>query len=50
VVEVSLYATRDNALVWSGKAELYTQESFADMVEPLADALLKDLVARGIVI
>jgi len=49
VVEVSLYTTRDNALVWSGKAELYTQESFSDLVEPLADALLKDLVARGIV-
>lgn len=49
VIEVSLYSTHDNALVWSGKAELYTQESFADLVEPLADALLKDLVARGIV-
>ena len=48
VVEVSLYATHGNALIWSGKAELFTQESFADQVETLADALLKDLVARGL--
>jgi hypothetical protein len=49
VIEVSLYATADNALVWSGKAELFTPESFAGVVEPLADALLKDLVSRGMV-
>ncbi len=47
VVEVSLYATHSNALIWSGKAELFAQDSFAAQVEVLADALLKDLVARG---
>ncbi|QID19204.1 hypothetical protein G3580_17220 [Nitrogeniibacter mangrovi] len=49
VIEVSLYSTHTKALIWSGKAETFATDSFVDQVEPLADALLKDLVARGIV-
>jgi len=49
VIEVSLFSLSKNALLWSGKAELFATDSFVDAVEPLADALIKDLVARGIV-
>jgi len=49
VIEVSLFSLRTNQLLWSGKAELFATDSFVDSVEPLADALIKDLVARGIV-
>lgn len=49
VVEVSVYTLADERLVWSGKTEMYATDSFADQVEPLADALVRDLVTRGIV-
>lgn len=49
VIEVSLFSLTRNTLLWSGKAELFATDSFVDSVEPLADALIKDLVARGIV-
>lgn len=49
VIEVSLFSLTNNELLWSGKAELFATDSFVDSVEPLADALIKDLVTRGIV-
>lgn len=49
VIEVSLFSLTTNQLLWSGKAELFATDSFVDSVDPLADALIKDLVARGIV-
>lgn len=49
VIEVSVFSVTKNELLWSGKAELFATDSFVDSVEPLADALIKDLVERGIV-
>ena len=48
VVELSLYALRDQRLLWTGKAELFAPRNLEGSVRRLADGMLKDLVAKGL--
>lgn len=48
VVELSLYTLDPQRLLWSGKAELFDPRDLASSVRRLADGMIKDLVAKGL--
>lgn len=48
VVELSLYTLDPQRLLWSGKAELFDPRDLAGSVRRLADGMVKDLLAKGL--
>ncbi|TVO67629.1 hypothetical protein [Denitromonas ohlonensis] len=48
VVELSLYALQGEHLVWSANAEVIDSANLEGVVRRLADAMLKDLLAKGV--
>ncbi|HPR05122.1 MAG TPA: hypothetical protein PK620_03575 [Denitromonas sp.] len=48
VVELSLYASRDDHLLWTASTEVLDSSRLDRVVRTLADAMLKDLVAKGV--
>ena len=48
VVELSLYALDGQRLLWTGNAELFNPRDLTGSVKRLADGMIKDLVAKGL--
>lgn len=48
VVELSLYALKDDHLLWSANAEVVDSANVEGVVRRLADGMIKDLLARGL--